>query len=90
VLSGHDHDYERFAPLAPNGAADQVRGVRQMVVGTGGKNHYAFATLVAGSEVRNADTYGVLFLTLRASGYSWEFVPEPGRTFTDSGSATCH
>ena len=25
LLSGHDHDYERFAPLAPAGAVDNVR-----------------------------------------------------------------
>jgi len=90
VLNGHDHDYERFAPQDPNGVADPARGLREFVVGTGGKNHYAIVTPVANSEVRNDDTFGVLKLTLRPTSYDWAFVPEAGKTFTDSGSGTCH
>src|ERR1700720_1140414 len=39
VVNGHDHDYERFAPQTPDGTADPARGIREFVVGTGGKNH---------------------------------------------------
>ncbi len=88
VLSGHDHDYERFAERAPDGSAAPGRGIRQFVVGTGGKNHYAL-TPGAYTQASNADTYGVLFLTLSTGSYSWKFVPEPGKTFTDSGSTSC-
>jgi acid phosphatase type 7 len=80
VLSGHDHSYERFAP---------ERGIRQFVVGTGGKNHYPIGTPLAGSEVRNDTTSGVLKMTLHAGSYEWEFVPESGKTFTDSGTTGC-
>ena len=91
VINGHDHDYERFAPQNPNGVADPARGVREFVVGSGGKNsHRAFGKADANSEVRNADTFGVLKLTLRPSSYSWEFVPQAGKTFSDSGSGLCH
>lgn len=90
VLNGHDHDYERFAPQDPNGKIDRVRGIRQFVVGTGGKSLYQFKTVETNSEVRNADTYGVLKLTLHPNGYSWKFVPEAGKTFTDSGRDSCH
>ncbi|MCC6750045.1 MAG: DNRLRE domain-containing protein [Deltaproteobacteria bacterium] len=90
VLSGHDHDYERFAPQTASGAADPARGLRQFVVGTGGKNHYGFNATIANSEVRNADTYGVLRLTLRPGSVDWKFLPEPGKTFTDSGTMVCH
>lgn len=89
VLAGHDHTYERFAPQNPQGVADPLRGIREFVIGSGGRNHYAFGSPVANSEVRNADTYGVLKLTLHPGNYSWEFVPEAGKTFTDSGSAAC-
>jgi calcineurin-like phosphoesterase family protein len=88
VLVGHDHDYERFAPQNPFGKYDP-RGVREFVVGTGGKNHYAIGPPIANSQVRNDDTFGVLRLTLRPTGYDWHFLPEPGKTFTDSGSADC-
>ena len=90
IVNGHDHDYERFAPQNPNGDADPVHGIREFVVGTGGKNHRPFHQPDKNSEVRNADAFGVLKLTLRAHGYEWSFVPEAGKSFTDSGSGTCH
>jgi hypothetical protein len=90
VLNGHDHDFERFAPQTPAGSADAIRGLREFVVGTGGRSHYQVTTPIANSEVIGAATFGVLALTLRATGYEWRFVPEPGATFTDSGSQTCH
>jgi hypothetical protein len=91
VLSGHDHDYERFAPQTPAGAADAARGIREFVVGTGGRSHYAFPSApIANSQARNADTYGVLKLTLHATGYDWQFIPQAGKTFGDAGSASCH
>jgi hypothetical protein len=46
--------------------------------------------ILPNSEVRNGDTYGVLRLTLRPTGYDWQFIPETGKTFTDAGSGTCH
>jgi calcineurin-like phosphoesterase family protein len=90
ILNGHDHIYERFAPQAPDGTADPVRGMREFIVGSGGANHTSLATIAANSEVRNTDSFGVLKLTLHLTGYDWQFVPEAGKTFTDSGSGACH
>jgi hypothetical protein len=90
VLNGHDHDYERFAPQNPDGAADAKRGIREFVVGTGGKNHRPFGVPGLNSEARNFDTYGVLKLTLHANSYNWQFIPEAGKSFSDSGSGNCH
>ncbi|HZR29387.1 MAG TPA: metallophosphoesterase [Terriglobales bacterium] len=91
VINGHDHDYERFAPQDPDGKLDNARGIREFVVGSGGKNsHRVFGDTKPNSEARNADTFGVLKLTLHAKSYDWEFVPEEGKTFKDSGSGTCH
>ena len=90
ILGGHDHDYERFAPQTPAGVADPTRGIREFVVGTGGRSHYNLGTLKANSEVFNGSTYGVLKLTLSAGSYAWEFVHVPGTTFTDSGTGSCH
>jgi hypothetical protein len=90
VISAHDHDYERFAPQDPDGALDPARGIRELVVGTGGKSLRGFEDIAPNSEVRNSDTYGVLMLTLHPNGYDWRFVPVAGKTFTDSGSARCH
>jgi len=90
VISGHDHDYERFAPQTPDGKSDMSRGIREFVVGTGGKNHRPFKTPHPNSEVRDATAFGVLKLTLRPGNYNWEFIPESGKSFTDVGSAQCH
>jgi acid phosphatase type 7 len=91
VINGHDHHYERFAPQDPQGKADPQRGIREFVVGTGGKNsHRKLASPKPNSEIAQADTFGVLKLTLHASSYDWEFVPEAGKTFHDSGSGLCH
>ena len=65
ILNGHAHEYERFAPLTPDGQIDQARGIREFVVGTGGDDHHTAAAPVHGSEVRNSDSFGVLRLTLR-------------------------
>lgn len=91
IINGHDHDYERFAPQDPEGKADSQHGIREFVVGTGGKNtHRIIGPGQANSEDRQADTYGVLKLTLHAESYDWEFVPEAGKKFTDSGTGKCH
>ena len=90
IVNGHDHDYERFAPQNPDGKADVVRGIREFVVGTGGKNHRPFGATDANSEVRDAEAFGVLKLTLLPGRYQWQFVSEDGKAFADSGSGVCH
>jgi hypothetical protein len=90
IVTGHDHHYERFAPLDASGRLDRVRGIRQFVVGTGGRSHYPVRRSTLHSEVRNTGTFGVLKLTLAVDGYTWEFIAENGKTFTDSGTAVCH
>jgi hypothetical protein len=90
VVNGHDHDYERFAPQNPSGAADPQKGLRQFVVGTGGAGVRSFATIRPNSQVRNSGTFGVLKLTLQAASYDWQFIPVAGKTFKDSGSTDCH
>lgn len=87
VLAGHMHAYERFAPQSPAGAAD-ARGPRLFVVGTGGKEAHGFGRVGPNSEKQIA-AFGVLRLILRESSYAWEFVPIPGATGTDAGSANC-
>lgn len=90
VVSGHQHNYERFAPQTPTGVANASYGIRQFVVGTGGASLRPFKSRARNSQVRNSDTHGVLVLTLRPKGYSWRFVPVGGKRFTDSGSGACH
>jgi hypothetical protein len=90
VLNGHDHSYERFAPLGADGTPDRSRGIRQFVVGTGGDSKTKFHTDQPGSEVRIAGVYGVLSLRLVRDGYQWRFLGEPAGKVLDSGSGSCH
>lgn len=88
VLSGHDHNYQRYPPMNKRGAINKARGIRSFVVGTGGRHRYE---LRADSRRRAASdsTWGVLKLTLRPAGYAWRFVPVAGGHYRDSGSGTC-
>lgn len=88
ALSGHDHDYERFAPQNPQGELDG-KGIRQFVVGTGGKSIYGLLDLRQNSQAHNGDSFGVLKLTLHEKGYDWEFVTTRGN-FQDFGGGHCH
>lgn len=90
VLSGDAHNYERFRPQDAAGHVDRRRGIRQFVVGTGGKSLVPIKRPSRGSVIRNDTTFGVLKLTLRPKSYEWQFVPEPGGSFSDAGSASCH
>jgi hypothetical protein len=95
VLSGHDHDYERFAPQDATGRRDDARGIRQFVVGSGGAYPTPFLWTVAHSEVRDSSQDGVLRLRLLDGGYEWEFVPAspdavPAGARPDRGSGQCH
>jgi hypothetical protein len=91
VLTGHDHDYERFGPQDDAGRGEPQRGIRQFVVGTGGKSERIFGRpLAPNSEVRHADTHGVLRLELHPASYSWTFEAATGMGSTDSGSSRCH
>jgi hypothetical protein len=88
VLAGHDHDYERFAPQNATGGLEDTRGIRSFVVGTGGKEKNGFSTIRANSQLR-ASSVGLLKLTLHPTSYDWQFVPIPGETLADAGSAAC-
>jgi hypothetical protein len=90
ILAGHEHSYERFAPQDPDGDPDAVNGIREIVVGTGGRSHDLLGFATRNSEVRNWSTYGVLKLTLTPRNYTWEFLPVEGKEFHDSGSGGCH
>ena len=91
MLSGHEHNYERFAPQDPDRHGRPGHGAS----GSSWSAPAAGATIrfdrpLPNSEVRERDTYGVLKLTLHADGYDWQFLPVDRGSFTDAGSGLCH
>lgn len=88
VINGHDHTYERFRRQGPLGAARR-RGIQEFVVGTGGRSHYRFETIKANSLARNSTAFGVLRLRLSDGSWSWRFVPQAGKAYSDHGTRSC-
>ena len=90
ALVGHDHDHERVAPQTSTGTRDP-NGLTQVVVGAGGRHLRPFASSIRANSllVRNSSILGLFEMKLRTGGLDYAFVPEPGRTFTDSGTITC-
>ena len=86
AVTGHEHAYERFAPMDVGGRA-VPEGIRQFVAGTGGAPLYDFQMAAPGSEVR-ISAWGVLKLTLGTENYSWQFIAVGG-SVRDSGSGSC-
>lgn len=90
ILNGHEHNYERFAPQDAKGNLDAAKGVREFVVGTGGRNFTQFVSNAKNSEIKNDATFGVLKLVLHPSSYDFTFIPIAGSSFTDQGTGACH
>ncbi len=87
VLNGHDHNYERFAPMTSSGARNDTYGTREFVSGLGGKSHRAFGTVKANSQERFTGQPAVLFLGLSPTtkSYTWTLRSVDG-VVRDSGS----
>ena len=91
VLAGHEHNYQRFAPMDAFGRADPD-GLRLFIVGTGGDT---YGDLPEGKVATNREaaqdrSFGVLRMVLGDGEYSFEFVSAPSeREFTDAGDGEC-
>ena len=79
VLNGHDHNYQRWSPR---------QGVREFVVGTGGRSHYR-VTPVPRLAAHDDRHFGALVLTLRADRtYRYAFWTVHHRRL-DAGRGRC-
>jgi hypothetical protein len=91
VINGHDHNYQRYAPMDPTGRSDPTGGIREFIVGTGGYGHTRVQPgPIPNREVANDQTYGVLRLMLHKDSYEWQFLATGDASFTDSGAEACH
>jgi hypothetical protein len=89
VLSGHNHNYERFSGQDADGRLDPFGGPREFIVGTGGRSFGTIRRAGRNSEVHADTVFGVLALVLSRTGYAWSFDSEGG-AFVDTGSTPCH
>jgi acid phosphatase type 7 len=84
-LSGHDHNYQRFAPRDLTRSTSST-GVPQIVVGNGGSSLYGFQA--NRTVARNASTFGALRLVLDDSSYRGQMRSIAGATL-DTFSGSC-
>jgi calcineurin-like phosphoesterase family protein len=89
LLTGHQHNYERFAPQTPAGE-HRRNGIVEFVVGTGGKSLSDMGDPGDNSVVRNDSSYGVLRMTLHPRGYDFAFKAVLRSSFRDAGSRRCN
>ena len=70
VLSGHDHDYERFMK------DDNSDGIKMpyFVAGLGGAARRGFVNIKPDSIVRYKDAYGALFITATSTSINFKFL----------------
>ncbi|MDQ1617864.1 MAG: acid phosphatase type 7 [Actinomycetota bacterium] len=87
MLAGHNHAYERFAPLDARGAP-KADGLREFVVGTGGAEAYPVKEPCANREAADDQHHGLLSLDLKADSYTWEFLSEDGQVLDKGEQAT--
>ena len=88
VLSGHDHNYERFNPITPELVPDALLGVRLFVVGTGGRDLTGFVRTATNSAFKTNEHYGALRIIMKDEAYEWGFITTGGAVI-DPGSAVC-
>jgi hypothetical protein len=88
MIAGHDHFYERFAPIDANLRENPGRGIRLFVVGTGGAALYARDHAQASSELLRS-SYGFLRMQLDPTLYRWQFIDSNG-VQSDPGLNICH
>lgn len=79
VLSGHDHDYQRFKP---------EDGITQIVAGTGGRGLYDVNEEDSRLAASDDKTFGALRLELRRGRADYDFVTIDARSL-DSGTLSC-
>jgi calcineurin-like phosphoesterase family protein len=79
VVTGHDHDMQRFKPRD---------GIIGFVSGAGGRSHYGIDRGHRGLAFANDRDWGALRLELQPGRARFAFVTSTGRTL-DSGSTRC-
>jgi 3',5'-cyclic AMP phosphodiesterase CpdA len=88
VIAGHDHLYERHAPVNTDQRRDDAKGIRQFTVGTGGAPLYNRVRHALNSEYFAA-TWGMLRIKLEPALYEWQFMDMNGNVI-DRGLNVCH
>ncbi len=99
-LNGHDHDYQRFFPINPNGVRDDAHGITTFVAGIGAEdNRLGSQTSIAQAASAiymdtfppaNGHAIGVIQFTLHATSADYKLYDANNGAVLDQGTVTCH
>ncbi|WP_116051107.1 PKD domain-containing protein [Amycolatopsis palatopharyngis] len=89
TFAGHDHHYERFAPVTADGQ-QTPDGVRSAIVGTGGRGLYNIGGPHDFTEKLIGDRHGVMQLSVTETTYQWDFIGVDGDVLDSTPTYQCH
>ncbi len=99
-LNGHDHDYQRFFPINPNGARDDARGITTFVAGIGAEDSRSGSqnSVAQAASAVYMDTFppgtghaiGAIQFTLHATSADYKLFDANNGAVLDSGTVVCH
>jgi hypothetical protein len=97
-LNGHDHDYQRFYPINPNGVQDNVKGITTFIDGIGGQDGRAgsktsiaqAASAVYMDAFPSGEAIGVIQFTLHPNSADYALYDGNTGAILDQGTVACH
>ncbi len=99
-INGHDHDYQRFYPINPNGVQDNTNGITTFVDGIGGQDdrigsqqsiaQAASAVYLDTFPPGNGHAIGVVQFVLHATSADYTLYDANNGSVLDQGTVVCH
>jgi hypothetical protein len=99
-INGHDHDYQRFYPINPEGIQDNANGITTFVAGIGGEdNRTGSQTSIAQDATAvyldtfppgNGHAIGAIQFTLHAGSADYSLYDANDGSILDQGTVVCH
>jgi hypothetical protein len=99
-LNGHDHDYQRFFPINPNGVRDDANGITTFVAGIGGQDGRSGSqqSIAQAASAVYLDTFpggsghaiGVIQFILHATSADYTLYDANDGSILDQGTVVCH
>jgi hypothetical protein len=99
-LNGHDHDYQRFYPINPNGVRDDANGITTFVAGIGGQNsrsgsqtsiaQAASAVYLDSFPGNGGHAIGAIMFVLHPDSADYTLYSANDGSILDQGTVVCH
>jgi len=97
-INGHDHHYQRFYPLNPNGVRDNAGGITTFIAGIGGQGHRSGSakSFAQAASAKFLDSFpggsaiGTVMFTLHPDSADYTLYNAYDGAVLDQGTVTCH